>query len=300
MRTNLMVSLVPLVVAFGEAPNPPGQLVDAGGMRLHINCSGSGSPAVVLEAGFPGSSLDWLLVQPAVAKFTRVCSYDRAGFGWSEPGKPPRSSAQIAGELHALLTAANVPGPYVLVGHSMGGLYVRAFAAQFPQAVAGMVLVDATHEDQWDYEAKRFWETAGPKSIRLPQPEVVRPEAASAILKHMWTTDSWKAGERSEREAISITVTSAQKNPKRLPVVPLIVLSAGEEIGWSENAPISALKGQHLQREMAAFSPLGKWVPVPGANHYIHLSQPAAVTHAIREVVQASQGIKASTPPASK
>jgi pimeloyl-ACP methyl ester carboxylesterase len=292
VRPSLLLAFFPFF-AFGQIPDAPGQLVDAGGVQLHINCIGTGSPVVVLEAGFPGSSLDWTLVQPTVAQFTRVCSYDRAGFGWSQQSKEARSSSQIAEELRALLSAARVPSPYLLVGHSMGGLYVRAFARKFPDSVAGIVLVDATHEDQWDYEPKRFWTTSDSPSIRLKQPEIVRPQTVASILKDMWSTDRWKSGERAEREAIKITVADAQKNPKRLPVVPLVVLSAGEEIGWSDNAPISALKAQQLQREMAAFSSMGTWRPVPGANHYIHLSQPAAVANAIREVVQATRG---STP----
>lgn len=89
MRLNLLAALLPFL-AFGQIPEAPGELVDAGGVKLHINCAGIGSPTVVLEAGFPGSSLDWSLVQPAVAQFTRVCSYDRAGFGWSQQGQLPR------------------------------------------------------------------------------------------------------------------------------------------------------------------------------------------------------------------
>ena len=293
MRLSLLAALLPLF-AFGQIPEAPGQLVDAGGVKLHMNCAGTGSPTVVLEAGFPGSSLDWSLVQPAVALFTQVCSYDRAGFGWSQQGQLPRSSSRIAEELRALLSAAQVPGPYLLAGHSMGGLYVRAFARKFPEAVAGLVLIDSTHEDQWGYEPRRYWEATTFQSIRLKQPEVVRPQAVAAILKEMWATDQWKTAERAEREAIKITISDAQKELKRLPVVPLVVLSAGEEIGWTENAPIGALKSQQLQREMAAFSPLGKWRPVPGANHYIHLSQPTVVVDAIREAVQFIRNAKAT------
>jgi pimeloyl-ACP methyl ester carboxylesterase len=299
MQPKLLLLLF-TTFAYGQIPAAPGQIVDTGEGRLHIHCTGTGSPSVILEAGFPGSSLDWSLVQPMVAPFTRVCSYDRAGFGWSELGKVPRSSAQIAEDLRKLLSAAEVPAPYVLVGHSMGGLYVRAFARKFPDVVAGMVLVDATHEEQWDYEPKRFWRASDAPAIRLKAPDVVRPQAVSSILKEMWATDRWKAGERAEREAISITVRDAQKEPKRLPVVPLIVLSAGEEAGWGENSPIGVLKGQQLQKEMAAFSALGRWIAVPGANHYIHLSQPAAVANAIREVVQASRTLKPTAAPAER
>jgi pimeloyl-ACP methyl ester carboxylesterase len=292
MRLNLLAAILPFL-AFGQIPDAPGQLVDAGGVKLHINCAGTGSPTVVLEAGFPGSSLDWSLVQPAVAQFTRVCSYDRAGFGWSRQGPLPRSSSRIAEELRALLSTAQIPGPYLLAGHSMGGLYVRAFARKFPEAVAGLVLIDGTHEDQWDYEPRRYWEPTTFQSIRLKQPEVARPQAVASVLKEMWASDQWKTAERAERVAIKITIAEAQKESKRLPVVPLVVLSAGEEIGWTENAAIAALKWQQLQREMAAFSPLGKWRPVPGANHYIHLSQPTVVADAIREAVQFIRNAKA-------
>jgi alpha/beta hydrolase fold len=111
---------------------PPGQLVDVGGERLHIDCVGEGSPTVVLESGLGGSSLDWRLVQPELGKTTRVCAYDRAGMGWSDPSPQPRTPRQIADELHTLLTHAGIAGPYVLVGHSLGGKNVRLFALTHP------------------------------------------------------------------------------------------------------------------------------------------------------------------------
>jgi pimeloyl-ACP methyl ester carboxylesterase len=122
----------------------PGQLIDVGGHRLHLSCTGSGTPTVVLEpgAGEMSSNLGW--ITPAVARNTRVCVYDRAGRGWSEPADTPEDGAQIATDLHTLLQRGHVPGPYVLAGHSFGGLYVLTFAARYPDEVAGMVLVDST------------------------------------------------------------------------------------------------------------------------------------------------------------
>jgi pimeloyl-ACP methyl ester carboxylesterase len=122
----------------------PGQLIDVGGHRLHLSCTGAGTPTVVLEPGAGGmsSSLGW--IAPAVARDTRVCVYDRAGRGWSEPADTAQDGAQIATDLHTLLQRGNVPGPYVLAGHSFGGLYVLTFAARYPDEVAGMVLVDST------------------------------------------------------------------------------------------------------------------------------------------------------------
>src|SRR3954451_15791966 len=136
------------IAATGDARHypPAGQLVDVGGFRLHIDCVGTGSPTVVLDAGLGGSSLDWSLVQSELGRSTRVCAYDRAGMGWSDPGPQPRTPGQIARELHTLLTNAGIAGPYVLVGHSLAGKNVRLFALQHPDQVAGMVLVDARSE----------------------------------------------------------------------------------------------------------------------------------------------------------
>src|SRR5918995_351623 len=122
----------------------PGQLIDVGGHRLHLSCTGSGTPTLVLEpgAGEMSSNLGW--ITPAVARDTRVCVYDRAGRGWSEPADSAQDGAQIATDLHTLLQRGHVPGPYVLAGHSFGGLYVLTFAARYPDEVAGMVLVDST------------------------------------------------------------------------------------------------------------------------------------------------------------
>jgi pimeloyl-ACP methyl ester carboxylesterase len=122
----------------------PGQLIDVGGYRLHLSCTGSGTPTVVLEpaAGEMSSNLGW--IAPAVARDTRVCVYDRAGRGWSEPADTVQDGARIATDLHTLLQRGHVPGPYVLAGHSFGGLYVLTFAARYPEEVAGMVLVDST------------------------------------------------------------------------------------------------------------------------------------------------------------
>ncbi len=129
--------------ADAKAYPPPGQMVDVGGFRLHINCTGTGSPTVVIESGLGDWSATWGWVQPEVAKTTRVCTYDRAGMGWSETSPEPRTAREFAKELHTLLAKANEPGPYVLVGHSLGGYTVRVYAHDYPAEVAGVVFVDA-------------------------------------------------------------------------------------------------------------------------------------------------------------
>ena len=125
------------------AQNPaPGQMVDAGGFKMHIHCTGEGSPTVILVSGLDDFSSMWSLVQPEIAKSTRVCSYDRAGLGWSEASPNPRTSANMVKELHALLVNANVEGPYVMVGHSFGGALARLYVHTYPDEVVGLVFVD--------------------------------------------------------------------------------------------------------------------------------------------------------------
>lgn len=155
--TGLVVGLILAGCAYqavgewADARNypPPGNLIDVGGYKLHLYCTGAGAPTVILDAAFPAQVSNWVSVQPPVAQETRVCAYDRAGHGWSDSGPVPRDAKQHALELKRLLETANEAGPFVLVGHSLGGLYVREFADQYPQEVAGMVLIEGTHPDAW-------------------------------------------------------------------------------------------------------------------------------------------------------
>jgi pimeloyl-ACP methyl ester carboxylesterase len=138
-----------ILLASERRANPmPGQLIDVGGYRMHIYCAGQGSPPVILDSGLGDSYISWRKVQPEIAKFVSVCSYDRAGLGYSEPSPRPSTSRVFAEELHELLNAAGVAPPYILVGHSFGGFNVRLFASRYRSETAGMVLVDSGHPDQ--------------------------------------------------------------------------------------------------------------------------------------------------------
>ena len=127
----------------------PGRLIDVGGFRLHLHCSGSGRPAVVMDSALAGSSISWSLIQPDVSRLTCACSYDRAGFGWSDAGPMPRTAGRVADELRVLLDHGGVAPPFVLVGHSFGGLVMRIFAARYRSDVSGLVLVDPAHPEDW-------------------------------------------------------------------------------------------------------------------------------------------------------
>jgi pimeloyl-ACP methyl ester carboxylesterase len=179
----LTASLSAQQLSASPAPTPLGRLVSVDGHQMHINCTGKGSPTVILEAGTGAFSFDWSLVQPEVAKFTRVCSYDRAGMAWSEMGPQPRTIRQKAYELHALLTNAKVPGPYVLVGHSGGGYIIRLFQAKYPNEVVGMVLAECGHENSLfliNGKLVRMRELSKGRPIPEPRSEIKESERTIA------------------------------------------------------------------------------------------------------------------------
>jgi len=143
-----MVAVLAVVCAGpADNPRPIGQLVDIGARKLHLNCTSSGSPTVIVKNGGAAFSFDWDLVQPEDARFTRICTYDRAGYAWSDVGPEFDTFNQARHDLHLLLTKAGIPGPYALVGHSLGGLLVRNYRAAYRTDVVGMVLVDSSHEE---------------------------------------------------------------------------------------------------------------------------------------------------------
>jgi pimeloyl-ACP methyl ester carboxylesterase len=160
---------------------PPGKFVAVDGHRMHINCTGEGGPTVIMDAGLGGWSLDWSTVQPHIARFTRVCSYDRAGLGWSEPGTIPGDAQHAVGDLHSLLANSGEPGPFVLVGHSNGGLRVVLYAHTYPREVAGVVLVDPTPRTT-DAERVAFL-TPAEQAEYLAFVQALKPEPADGGLK---------------------------------------------------------------------------------------------------------------------
>jgi pimeloyl-ACP methyl ester carboxylesterase len=269
--------------AAAEAQPMPGQLIDVGGHRLHLSCTGSGSPTVVLEPGAGGKSSDLRWIAPAAARDTRVCVYDRAGRGWSEPADTPQDGAQIATDLHTLLQRGRVPEPYVLAGHSFGGLYTLTFAARYPDEVAGMVLVDSTApasaakpratppDDGGSYDLTGRVSALLSTSARFGLGRLVGQQTAGDLRSMI---DEYVQGNASVEEAASLR-NFADK--------PLVVLTAGSgsAAGWSAK-----------QNALATLSTDSVHRVIEGTTHESLIEAgkgAAATTRAILDVVSSVQ-----------
>lgn len=303
------------------APRAPGRLIDLGGYRLHLNCTGRGRPTVVLSAGAGDFSFDWALVQPAAAKFMRVCSYDRGGEAWSDLGPKPRTLDQEVYDLDRLLTLAGEHGPYVLVGQSLGGMVARLFAERHPAATAGLVLVDAFSEDAQLFmngKLARVRETARERAVPLPRdrlgpgdgltvaeigqirdfmtkyagkPSIDPPfdrlpeEARSARLWALGRIGHFAGGDDYLAEIAARVHAEVEASPHPLGDLPLVVLARTRNEYPPEQAAVLTREHEEQQRALAALSTRGVLTAVPDAGHHIQLDQPAAVVEAIRSVV---------------
>lgn len=298
----------------------PGQRVDVGGFSLHIYCTGEGSPTVVVDAGNGDFSLGWSGIQPEVAKSTRICTYDRAGYGWSDSSPHPRTAKVMTEELHTLLVNAGIEPPYVLVGHSLGGHNVHMFASLYPDEVAGIVLVDSAHPGQFqrlppeyislDSQQKSYvgvmafmarfgilrllgnssqGQDFAPPAVQKMS-EVIQP-TYMAMMSHPDYFDATLA------ELNSLPETNAQVQALgSLGDMPLIVLTAEQSIdtaalkamGYNAQIDLAGIQQiwLELQNELAALSTNSEHVIVHGSSHTIQLDQPQVVIDAILKVVE--------------
>jgi len=287
------------IMAAGDATRypPAGQLVDVGGYRLHLHCVGQGSPTVVMEAGGGGNVLHWMLVQPAIGRSTRVCAYDRAGMGWSEPGPLPRTPQRIVAELHTLLANAGIPGPYILVGHSIGGKYVRLYASQYPQDVAGMVLVDARHEEadaamtpamraddrsrvQTEQRITQVFRRLG--LVRLLASGPADIPAATRRMIGVLASQSQALATQWDEYTVWADADPALRAAPPLGQLPLIVLSS--EL-TAERDPIL----RATMRTQAGLSSNSRLVIATNSGHGIQIDQPTFVIDAVQQVITAAR-----------
>lgn len=299
---------------------PPGRLVTVDGARMHLDCRGTGRPLLLLEAGLTSGTSSWMRVHDALARTTEVCAYDRVGIGWSDPSDAPRTPAAVAVRLHRLVGAAGLDGPYVLLGMSAGGVFVREYHARFPQQVIGMVLVDSSHEQQLrhlpsaaaDKGALRMLEACtwlqplgvvrlldvmaataegtapDPRTGPLPAPGAVPAMVATLNRSHACT------GLQAEMEGFLGALAAA---PALRPMgdLPLLVLSqdTGRPLdpAMRDDPELAALDRalrqawDPLQQSLARASTRGQRQVVHGSGHLIHSDRPQAMIDAVTRFV---------------
>ena len=302
----------PAAAQTADSAPPLGRLVDVGGRRLHLHCTGSGTPTVVIEAGASAFAIDFALVQPEIAKTSRVCSYDRAGSGWSDARSDVATPLRVVRDLRSLLDTAGEKPPFVLVGASRGGVFVRLFQAEHPGDVAGLVLVDPTAEDQlWvQFQGKvvaitslaeeqhRAMQSSLPATIpiasrppqtgapfdRLPQPLYdTRVALDRRLIASMPPSVSAEVAAESgtgDYTMLARLSRARKATPNLLGDMPLIVLTRGRG---------SSPDQQAAHAELARMSRVGQHIVVPGAYHEIHLSNPDVVVKAVNDVVVQSR-----------
>jgi pimeloyl-ACP methyl ester carboxylesterase len=285
-----------------------GRLINVGGLKMHIDCTGQGSPAVILESGLGDSYVSWRKVQPQIAKFTRVCSYDRAGLGFSDSSSRPRTSRVIAEELHALVRAADLAPPYVLVGHSMGGFDVRLFASLYRSDVAGMVLVDSSHPDQ---ENRFPPELKNMEGSWLREAEFLEYTMTFGIprLLDLCETDplprTAECNFHSARENVAELKAFAESAAQTaaagsLGDLPLAVVSHDPDRP-SSDLPADLARPtndawEKMQEELAHLSSKGTQAIAKNSGHYIQIDRPDMVIDAVHSVVERARAAQANAP----
>ena len=288
---------------------PPGQLYEVNGHKLHLYCTGAGATTVILEAQATSSSFDWGYVQPEIAQFIRVCSYDRAGFGWSELGSGPRTAQQAADELYMLLNEAGEQGPYILVGSSYGGHIVRLFAHDHPDEISGVILVDARPEKLYSIPEIQKQANTSLVSMRLIaflgefglsrifmalNPEMMIPPAAAPyynsvpgsyeiVFQHKLWYAIYAEAQAMELSDAQVAAIGSMGD------MPLIVYRHGKPMFGSyppQEAEELEQKWQAFQEEIASQSSAGQVIVAEASGHTIQMDQPAIIIEAVQQLLE--------------
>lgn len=328
MKRLWVIALVLVMLAAGvvqaqdddsDLPPAPGELIDVGGYSLHLYCTGEGGPAVILDAGLGDWSINMANLQEQIAEFTQVCTYDRAGYGWSDEGPEPRTSQQIVDELAALLENGEVEPPYILAGHSFGGINVMMFAAQHPELVEAVVLLDASHPEQMDalnaevpeivaleesaavaYQGMLEMAEAG---APVPQEmlDAFRPQGITDEQFEIWSqvVVQPKSLRAMINELASLNDSLAQaQEVDTLGDIPLVVIAHGVKLGDMMTDEDLAAMGvtreimdtyealwRGFQEDYLTYSTDSTLVIADQSHHYVYVTQPDLVVEAIQELI---------------
>jgi pimeloyl-ACP methyl ester carboxylesterase len=262
------------------APRPtlPGDKFDVGGFNLYIDCKGTGSPTVILESGLEGDVVTWKDVHPEVAKFTRVCRYDRTGLAHSDYGPTPRDAELTAQDLHTLLTRANISPPYILVGHSFGGLLIRRYAFDFPEEVTGMIFIDSLQEDWWD------------EALATLPSDPSGDDARLASFR-LYLTDGWRNPSNNFETMNIPAVVDQIRETGDFGDMPITVLTAARFTVLNPGLPpeletaLANLFAEEQSR-LAALSTNGIQTVIPDTGHNMPRENPQIIIDAIRQMTE--------------
>src|SRR5829696_8667738 len=305
LLVGLLYQFIATRIAYRNYP-APGEMVSVSGHDMHIYCTGkAGGPTVVMDAALGGGLLDWQTVQPRVAEFARVCSYDRSGIGWSESGREPRTSRRIVKELHALLSDAGEEAPYVLVGHSFGGANVQLYASEYPEEVAGMVLVDSALDSRvLDKDLRKAVASIQPSPLTIKAtaplgiPRLLASGEDSLPKRLAQERGAIYNGTRhlyavaDESATVQKSVAQATDAAPSLGEKPLVVLSAGAR----QFPGLTNKQAKRTDEQMNDFetglkdlSRNSKLVVAKNSEHYIQFDRPELVVDSIRRVADAAR-----------
>jgi len=273
---------------------PPGKLIDVNGRKMHIYCIGNKSPTIILDSGTGGFSLEWIDIQHSLSQYVRVCAYDRAGYGWSDMGPLPRTTKRITHELHTLLQNAGIHGPYIMVGHSFGGFTAQYFARYFNHEIAGIVLIDSSHEEQV-YRLPENGKDVVRRSLHQDRSNMVTrsvlhehfPKEVAAVAQQLMTR--WTALLTWREEMANYALSSRElRDVHDRPIleIPIVVLTRGKRV-WPNTPYGDAMETvwKELQDELSSLNGNSTHVIAENSGHVIHLDEPELVVDAIHDVL---------------